>query len=109
MAPGSLVEQWQDELYEKFGLNFTIFSRELDQTSRTGNAFEEHNLLVARLDQLSRSEEFREKLESTEWDLVVVDEAHKMSACADREIIAAATDVQIKARNHCIIFHPCSR
>lgn len=80
VAPGSLVEQWQDELYEKFGLEFTIFSREIDQASRTGNAFAEHNMLIARLDQLSRSDEFREKLENTEWDLVVVDEAHKMSA-----------------------------
>lgn len=32
VAPGSLVEQWQDELYEKFGVEFTIFSRELDQS-----------------------------------------------------------------------------
>ena len=80
VAPGSLVAQWQDEMYEKFGLEFTIFSREMDQTSRSGNAFEENDLLIARLDQLSRSDEFREKLENTEWDLVVVDEAHKMSA-----------------------------
>ena len=27
IAPGSLVEQWQDEMYEKFGLDFFIFSR----------------------------------------------------------------------------------
>lgn len=80
VAPGSLVEQWQDELYEKFGVEFTIFSRELDQVSRSGNAFEENDLLIARLDQLSRSDEFQEKLNATEWDLIVVDEAHKMSA-----------------------------
>ncbi len=80
VTPGSLVEQWQDELYEKFGLDFIIFSREMDQTSRSGNAFEEHDLLIARLDQLSRNDEFKEKLSHTEWDLVVVDEAHKMSA-----------------------------
>ena len=28
VAPGCLVEQWQDELFEKFGLDFEIFSRE---------------------------------------------------------------------------------
>ena len=80
VAPGSLVEQWQDELYEKFGLEFDIFSREVDQNSRSGNAFDEKDLLIARLDQLSRSEEFQEKLRASEWDLIVVDEAHKLSA-----------------------------
>jgi superfamily II DNA or RNA helicase len=80
VAPGSLVEQWQDELYEKFGVEFTLFTRELDQTSRSGNAFAEHDRLIARLDQLSRSPELQDKLRGTDWDLVVVDEAHKMAA-----------------------------
>jgi superfamily II DNA or RNA helicase len=80
VSPGSLVEQWQDELYEKFGLSFKIFSRELDDTSMTGNPFQENNLLIARLDQLSRNDAFKEKLKAVEWDLVVVDEAHKLSA-----------------------------
>ena len=80
VSPGSLVEQWQDELYEKFGLTFTLFSRELVDQSRTGNPFNDHDLLVARLDQLSRSEELQEKLKLSRFDLVVVDEAHKLSA-----------------------------
>lgn len=80
VAPGSLVEQWQDELYEKFGVEFKIFSKELDQTAHSGNAFDEHHLLIARLDQLSRSEDFQAKLQASDWDLIVVDEAHKMSA-----------------------------
>ncbi len=80
VSPGSLVEQWQDELYEKFGLSFTLFSRELVDQSRTGNPFDDHDLLVARLDQLSRSEEIQEKLKLSRFDLVVVDEAHKLSA-----------------------------
>jgi superfamily II DNA or RNA helicase len=80
VAPGSLVEQWQDELYEKFGVEFSIFSREVDETSHSGNAFAERNLLIARLDQLSRNDELQQKLMATEWDLIVVDEAHKMSA-----------------------------
>ena len=45
-----------------------------------GNYFEEQYFLICRLDQLSRNEDFLAKLESTEWDLVIVDEAHKMSA-----------------------------
>ena len=37
VAPGSLVEQWQDELGEKFGLEFDILTRDMIETSRSGN------------------------------------------------------------------------
>jgi SNF2 family DNA or RNA helicase len=80
IAPGSLVEQWQEELDERFGLHFEILSRNMVEEARTGNPFLEKNLLIARLDQLSRSEDLQAKLAVTDWDLVVVDEAHKMSA-----------------------------
>ena len=80
VAPGSLVEQWQDELWDKFGLSFELMSRSAVEASRTGNPFLEKNLLVARVDQLSRAEDLIEKLKVADWDLVIVDEAHKMSA-----------------------------
>jgi SNF2 family DNA or RNA helicase len=80
VAPGSLVEQWQDELSEKFGLSFELLSREAVRLSVTGNAFEGRDLVIARLDVLSRSEELQAQLAQTDWDLVVVDEAHRMSA-----------------------------
>ncbi len=79
-APGSLTEQWQDELWSKFQLDFTIMTREMVETSRSGNPFAEQDLLIVRLDQLSRSEELQARLQQTDWDLVVCDEAHKMSA-----------------------------
>ena len=80
VAPGSLVEQWQDELWDKFGLSFELMSRAAVEASRTGNPFTEKNLLIARVDQLSRSEELTAKVQASDWDLVIVDEAHKMSA-----------------------------
>ena len=80
VAPGSLVEQWQDELWEKFGLSFDLMSRAAVEASRTGNPLLEKNLLIARVDQLARAEDLIAKLQVTEWDLVIVDEAHKMSA-----------------------------
>lgn len=80
VSPGSLSGQWQDELYEKFDLQFEIFSREKYEQSASRNFFEENDLLICRLDQLSRNEEFQEKLRHTEWDLIIVDEAHKLSA-----------------------------
>jgi superfamily II DNA or RNA helicase/uncharacterized OB-fold protein len=80
IAPGSLVEQWQDELWTKFGLHFEILTRDMIEAARSGNPFAERPLLIARLDHLSRREDLQAKLQATDWDLVVIDEAHKLSA-----------------------------
>jgi len=81
VAPGSLVEQWQDELGEKFNLEFDILSRDMIENSRSGNPFNDRSHLVARLDMLARNEELQDKLiRSDEWDVIISDEAHRMSA-----------------------------
>ena len=83
VAPGGLVEQWQDELRDKFGLNFELLTRQLaDATPVTAeqSVFTRHNLLISRMDQLSRADDLKDQLERADWDLVVVDEAHRMSA-----------------------------
>ena len=80
ISPGSLVEQWRVELEDKFGLRFKIYHPSLDLISASGNAFEDHPQLIARLDQLSRNDEIGEKALRGKWDLVIFDEAHKLSA-----------------------------
>jgi superfamily II DNA or RNA helicase len=81
VAPGSLVEQWQDELQDKFGLRFEVLTRPMiEATGLDQNVFERYPLLIARMDQLSRSDDLKDALGRTDWDLVVVDEAHRMSA-----------------------------
>lgn len=80
VCPGNLAEQWQDELYRKFGLRFTILTNDQFESAISGNVFTEVNLCIARLDKLSRNADLQEKLKVTDWDLIVVDEAHKMSA-----------------------------
>src|SRR2546428_5018068 len=82
VCPGSLAEQWQDELYRRFHLPFEILTNDKLEAARTGNWFLENNLVVARLDKLSRNEDVQAKLAAPDcrWDLVVCDEAHKMSA-----------------------------
>ena len=81
VAPGGLVEQWQDELHEKFGLPFDILTRDGVEAARAGNPFSERNLLIARLDMLARDPDLQSRLEAArEWDLIVCDEAHRMSA-----------------------------
>lgn len=71
IAPGALVDQWSAELDEKFGLKFPILHRQAPPTQ---------NHLIARMDQLARDQDLLHRLLATEWDLIAVDEAHKMSA-----------------------------
>lgn len=80
VAPGGLVEQWQDELFFKFGLRFDLLANQLIDAEVSLSAFDTHPLLIARMDQLSRNEDLQTQLQDTEWDLVVIDEAHRMAA-----------------------------
>ena len=82
VCPGSLAEQWQDELYRRFHLPFEILTNDKLEAARTGNWFLETNLVIARLDKLARNEDVQQKLQAPDgrWDLIVCDEAHKMSA-----------------------------
>jgi SNF2 family DNA or RNA helicase len=80
VCPGNLAEQWQDELDRRFHLPFEIMTNDALEAARTGNWFVENPLAICRLDKLSRNDDVREKLAHTDWDLIVCDEAHKMSA-----------------------------
>ena len=80
VCPGSLVEQWQDELWSKFQLPFEIMTNDQIEAARTGNWFAENPLAICRLDKLARDERLHDQMNVAEWDLVICDEAHKMSA-----------------------------
>jgi superfamily II DNA or RNA helicase len=81
VAPGGLVEQWQNELREKFGLRFDVLGAEMIKaTPRGANVFAEHPRLIVRMDQVSRNDQLKASLEQCTWDVVVIDEAHRMSA-----------------------------
>lgn len=80
VAPGSLVDQWREEMYEKFGLEFRVFTRDLETATPSGNPFEDIDHLIVRLDQMARNEDLQDKLSGAGWDLIVFDEAHKLAA-----------------------------
>ncbi|MBK9370002.1 MAG: DEAD/DEAH box helicase [Deltaproteobacteria bacterium] len=91
IAPGSLVEQWRDELREKFGMHFTVYHRELEGSAASGDPLEDYPHMIARLDQVSRDESLTERVCRAGWDLVIFDEAHKLSAqLAGQEIKTTA-------------------
>lgn len=80
VCPGNLAEQWQDELDRRFHLPFDIMTNDALEAARTGNWFTEVPLAICRLDKLSRNEDVQAKILQTDWDLIVCDEAHKLSA-----------------------------
>ena len=82
VCPGSLAEQWQEELETRFQLAFALYGSESLRASGPDNWFEKNDLVIARLDMLSRNEDVKQLLQAPDcrWDLVVCDEAHKMSA-----------------------------
>lgn len=80
VAPGGLVEQWREELSQKFDLRFEVFGRQMVDDAQGRNVFTEHPFLIVRMDQVSRSDDLMEQLSDVTWDVAVVDEAHRMSA-----------------------------
>ncbi|MFJ2028691.1 helicase-related protein [Streptosporangium sp. NPDC087985] len=80
VAPGGLIDQWQDELFFKFGLRFDILTPAMVDAALGSSVFEQYPLLIARMDQLARNEGLAAQLDDAEFDLVIVDEAHRMGA-----------------------------
>jgi len=79
-CPGMLVDQWQDELREKFYLGFEIVTRQMIDASYADHPLLENDPMLARLTHLSRSQELLAKLAQREWDLVICDEAQDVGA-----------------------------
>lgn len=104
VAPGNLVEQWQTELAERFGMQFALLTRESIEASLPRNPFSTEPLLIARLDMLSRRPDLQEQLrQAQEWDLVVCDEAHRMSASVSGQKIKFTKRYQLgrQLSKHC--------
>ena len=73
-VPGKLQDQWQRELREKFGLYFTVYAN-----GHNGNPFRDHDQVIVSIDRAKRPPA-RDLLADSDWDLIICDEAHKMSA-----------------------------
>ncbi len=81
VVPGHLKYQWQRELKEKFNSSFVFVDRSMMDAYWSENVWEERNQVITTIDFLKQSDVLR-TISSSQWDLVVVDEAHKLSAWA---------------------------
>ena len=81
VAPGHLKYQWQREMKERFQVSFAIVDRARMESAWGENVWEERDTCITSIDFIKR-DEIRTTLRTARWDLVIVDEAHKMSAYA---------------------------
>jgi len=79
VVPGHLKDQWLRELKEKFGERFTSVDRATMDASYGSNVWKDRSWCITSLD-FVRQDDIKETLRNARWDLVVVDEAHKMAA-----------------------------
>jgi len=79
VVPGHLKDQWRRELKEKFGESFVVIDRNFFNAHYGENPWEKNNQVITSID-FAKQEEILSSLSSAHWDLVIVDEAHKMSA-----------------------------
>jgi SNF2 family DNA or RNA helicase len=80
ITPASLTFQWQRELKDKFRENFEIIRSDVLRANYGSNPWQEKDQVITSVSWVSRVEDAKESLLRSQWDLIIVDEAHKMSA-----------------------------
>jgi len=89
VTPANLSFQWQRELKDKFRENFEVVRGDILRANYGMNPWQEKNQVITSVSWVSRIEDAKESLLRSQWDLIIVDEAHKMSAySADKKTLA---------------------
>ncbi|HXU21065.1 MAG TPA: DUF3883 domain-containing protein [Verrucomicrobiae bacterium] len=89
VAPANLTFQWQREMRDKFREQFDVMRGEVLRSQYGQNPWQERNQIVTSVSWISRVDDAKESLLRSNWDLVIVDEAHKMSAySSDKKTLA---------------------
>jgi superfamily II DNA or RNA helicase len=80
VTPANLCFQWQRELKDKFREDFTPVDRYILRGRYGSNPWQEMNQVITSVSWVSRVEDAFNSLIRSQWDLIIVDESHKMSA-----------------------------
>ena len=89
VTPANLSFQWQRELKDKFHEQFEIIRGDVLRANYGQNPWQEKNQVITSVSWVSVIEDARESLLRSHWDLIIVDEAHRMSAySADKKTLA---------------------
>lgn len=99
ITPAKLCFQWQREMHDKFRESFEIVKGSILRANYGQNPWRDKDQVITSIDWASRIEDAKDSLLQTTWDLIVVDEAHKMSAYSrDRKTLAYQLGEQLSDR-----------
>lgn len=79
VVPGHLKDQWRRELKDKFEETFVIADRGSTNALYGENVWSKENQIITSMD-FAKRDEILPSLQSSQFDLIIVDEAHKMAA-----------------------------
>ncbi|MGO9022454.1 MAG: protein NO VEIN domain-containing protein [Syntrophobacteraceae bacterium] len=89
VAPANLTFQWRREMLDKFREDFKIVRGDVLRMNYGSNPWMETDQAITSISWVSRIEDANESLLRSNWDLIIVDEAHKMSAYStDKKTLA---------------------
>ena len=89
ITPASLSFQWQREMKDKFRENFEVIRSDVLRANYGSNPWQDKNQVITSVSWVSRIEDAKDSLLRSQWDLIIVDEAHKMSASSrDKKTLA---------------------
>jgi len=86
VCPAPLTIQWQDELFDRFDERFEIVSSQQVKWQLGGNPWQQHNQVITSLD-FAKQDDVLPGLLLADWDLVIIDEAHKCSAVTQGDAV----------------------
>jgi superfamily II DNA or RNA helicase len=82
VTPANLSFQWQREMKDKFRESFEVIRGDVLRANYGSNPWQDKNQVITSVSWVSRIEDANESLLRSQWDLIIVDEAHKMSAAS---------------------------
>lgn len=89
VTPANLSFQWQREMKDKFREQFEVIRSDVLRANYGSNPWQEKNQVITSVSWVSRIEDAKDSLLRSHWDLIIVDEAHKMSAySSDKKTLA---------------------
>ncbi|PSJ43971.1 RNA polymerase-associated protein RapA [Zobellella endophytica] len=80
LVPDALIHQWLVEMLRRFNLHFALFDEErcVEAFADAANPFDTEQLILCSLDFITKKRKRFEQLLDSQWDLLVVDEAHHL-------------------------------
>ena len=99
ITPANLTFQWQREMKDKFREDFEVLRGDVLRANYGMNPWQDKNQVVTSISWVSRVSDAKDSLLRSHWDLIIVDEAHKMSAYSnDKKTLAYQLGEELAGR-----------